>query len=231
MGDEPDVGSLQVVEFRRYTLKANEREHFSSYFDTYFPEAMQQLGAETVGSFVERDHPLMFTWLRAYREMDDRAKSNAAFYYGPVWKEHKPAVNGLIVDSDNVLLLRPVSDKHGVMLLPAVDPVNERDGARGVAVALLFKVQRERLDTFIARAEVQLSRVASESIREAAFLVTLDEKNNFPQLPIRTDGPFVVWIGIARDDEAIARIDADAFDIKPEVIVLDPTKRSRLRWR
>jgi len=30
-------------------------------------------------------------------------------------------------------------------------------------------------------------------------LVTLDVPNNFPQLPVRTDGPYLVWLGIVRD--------------------------------
>ena len=50
---------------------------------------------------------------------------NASFYYGPVWKEHRTAANGMMVDSDNVLLLRPVSDKHPLLILPAVDPTIE----------------------------------------------------------------------------------------------------------
>ena len=32
----------------------------------------------------------------------------------------------------------------------------------------------------------------------ARFLVTLDVTNNFPQLPIRTDGPYLVWLGVRK---------------------------------
>jgi hypothetical protein len=38
------LGDFQVLEFRRYTIKEGEREHFAQYFDTYFPEALQELG-------------------------------------------------------------------------------------------------------------------------------------------------------------------------------------------
>jgi hypothetical protein len=30
---------FQVVEFRRYTVRDGEREHFATYFESYFPEA------------------------------------------------------------------------------------------------------------------------------------------------------------------------------------------------
>src|SRR5712671_1013708 len=111
---------FQVIEFRRYTVKEGEREHFAQYFESYFPEAFQQLGAIAVGQFYERKKPLGFTWMRAFHNMDDRAKINAAFYYGPLWKEHKPTLNGLMTDSDNVLLLRPLSPERGITVLPAV---------------------------------------------------------------------------------------------------------------
>src|ERR1043166_8100533 len=49
------LGDFQVIEFRRYTIKEGQRENFARYFDTYFPEAFQQLGAMAAGSFLERD--------------------------------------------------------------------------------------------------------------------------------------------------------------------------------
>jgi hypothetical protein len=74
-------------------------------------------------------------------------------------------------------------------------------------------------------------------------LITLDVNNNFPQLPVRTDGPYLVWLGIVRDDQALekqlmplterlAAILAGSGLLRqmPELIVLDPTPRSRMRW-
>ena len=75
---------FQVIEFRRYTIRDGEREHFAQYFESYFPEAFQQLGAVAVGQFLERGNDSRFTWLRAFHNMDDRAKVNALFYYGPL---------------------------------------------------------------------------------------------------------------------------------------------------
>ena len=79
---------FQVIEFRRYIVKEGEREHFAEYFESYFPEAFQQLGAIAFGQFFERKNPVGFTWIRGFKNTDARAIINAGFYYGPLWKEH-----------------------------------------------------------------------------------------------------------------------------------------------
>jgi hypothetical protein len=57
------LSDFQVFEFRRYTIKEGEREHFAQYFESYFPEAFQQLGAIAAGSFFEQADPSGFTWI------------------------------------------------------------------------------------------------------------------------------------------------------------------------
>ncbi len=111
-----------VIEFRRYTIKAGEREHFARRFESYFPEAIQQTGAIIAGEFLERSNQSVFTWIRGFHDLDDRAKLNAALYDGPVWKEHRSQMNELLIDSDDVLLLHPLHPEQGVLIGPAVDP-------------------------------------------------------------------------------------------------------------
>jgi hypothetical protein len=80
-------------------------------------------------------------------------------------------------------------------------------------------------------------------VREAGLLCSLDAANNFPQLPIRTDGAFVVWLGVMPDEPALTRtfLPLDESSRRPlaqspllngpiERVVVTPTKRSRLRW-
>jgi hypothetical protein len=234
---------FQVVEFRRYTTKQGEREHFATYFESYFPEAFQQMGAILFGQFFERRNPVGFTWLRGFKNTDARAIVNAGFYYGPLWREHSSTMNNLMVDSDNVLLLRPLSPERGIPVLPSVDPVKEGKGAQGVVVAEIFAVKPESVDTFAQRAEATFANYRAAGAREAGVLVTLDVHNNFPQLPVRTDGPYLVWLGIVRDNQTLetefaplAERSVESLSAtgllrgKPEVVILYPTHRSRLRW-
>ena len=241
---DPHLTDYQAIEFRRYTIKPDERAHFAQYFDTYFPEAFQQLGALAAGSFLERKKPNGFTWIRAFHTLDDRAVANAAFYYGSVWNEHRNTLNDLINDSDNVMLLRPMTPERGLQILPAVDPVREPGGASGIVVAQIFCVKKDGLESFARAAEPIFARYRASGAREAGVLVTIDVQNNFPQLPIRTDGPFLVWLGILRDNTMlenqfipVTNDSAAAFsstgllrEPPPELVILDPTPRSRMRW-
>ena len=234
---------FQVVEFRRYTVKEGVGENFGRYFESYFPEAFQQLGAIVFGQFLERKNPTGFTWIRGFKNLDARPVVNGTFYYGPLWREHSTTMNGLMVDVANVLLLRPLSPSRGVLVLPAVDPVYESKGAQGVVIAQIFAVKPNRIEDFAQRAEATFAEYRDAGVREAGVLVTLDGPNNFPQLPIRTDGPFLVWLGIVKDnDELETRFKpllkrslpmfsaTKLLRAEPELVFLDPTRRSRLRW-
>lgn len=230
------MSTFPVIEFRRYTTVAGKRDQFVRYFETLFPEAFQQLGAMALGQFAERDNENGFIWMRGFQTYEDRAIVNAAFYYGPVWQEHRSTLNGLMTDSDNVLLLRPLTPERGVPVLPAVDAVLEADGAQGAAVAILCTPKPGCMDKFAALAEPSFRRYAEAGVREAGLLVTLDAANNFPQLPVRSDGPHLVWLGVAGSDEALAAardvralVATDLLRTPPEVINLAPTRRSRLR--
>jgi hypothetical protein len=233
----------QVVEFRRYVTSDGELAHFVKYFDTYFPEAFEQLGAMVFGQFTERGHPNHFTWLRGFRDINARPIVNAAFYYGPLWKEHRIKVNAILPDSDNVMLLRPLHADQGITVLPAVDPVAEEHGAQGVVVAQIFAVKKGREEAFAKQAEAAFAGYRVEGVHPAGVLVSLDVPNNFPQLPIRTDGPFLVWLGVVRDSTTLnerlaprlaaveqSLVAGGALRGTPERVVMDPTPRSRLRW-
>ena len=237
------LSNFQVVEFRRYSIKEGEREHFAKYFESYFPEAMEQTGAIAAGSFVERKQQNGFTWIRCFHTIEDRAVANAAFYYGPVWREHRSTLNDLMTDSDNVMLLRPLAPEQGVTILPTVDPVTEPTGAEGVVVAQIFAVKANSVEAFAKAAEATFASYRAAGAREAGVLVTLDVANNFPQLPIRTDGPYLVWLGILKGNHMLeteftplvehalqSLTGTGLLRGTPELVVLDPTRRSRLRW-
>ena len=243
MGTIAHLKNFQVIEFRRYTIKEGEREHFAQYFDTYFPDALEQTGQLIFGEFFERQNPTGFAWIRGFHSMDDRAIANANLYYGPVWKEHRSTMNGLITDASNVLLLRPLTPAQSIPVLPAVDPVSEPNGAQGVIVAQIFQVKPNSVNAFAQKAEATFAAYRATGAREAGVLVTLDVPNNFPQLPVRTDGPYLVWLGIVQDNEALeTRFNPVAQHAiqslaatgllrgEPETLILDPTRRSRLQW-
>src|SRR6185437_7044048 len=159
------------------------------------------------------------------------------------WREHRIKVNAILPDSDNVMLLRPLHPDQGITVLPAVDPVTEEDGARGIVVAQIFAVKKGSEEAFAKEAEIAFAAYRIEGVHPAGVLVTLDVPNNFPQLPIRTDGPFLVWLGVSKDETTLERrlapiltsvetslVAGGLLRSTPERVVMDPTPRSRLRW-
>lgn len=229
------MDTYPVIEFRRYTTVEGGQAAFTRYFETLFPEAFQQLGALALGQFTEHGNPNSFLWLRGFTSWEQRAVANAAFYYGPVWKEHKATLNGLMTDSDNVLLLRPLRPGSGVPAMSVVDPLREPDGAQGEAVAVLCAVQPGQVERFAELAAPAFAAWRAAGWREAGILATLDMPNNFPQLPVRGDGPHLVWLGIAPAGcappalQALGESAQDVLREPLERILLRPTPRSRLR--
>jgi NIPSNAP protein len=237
------LGPFTVYELRRYTVTEGERGNFAAYFETFFPEAFQQLGALFLGQFFERATANRFTWLRGFRDLDQRAVVNAAFYYGPLWKEHRTSLNERLLDWKNVLLLRPLRPERAVTVMPAVDPVRESAGATGVVVMQVFAVRAGETERLAEESETVFAAYRAAGAREAGVLVTLDVPNNFPQHPVREDGPFLVWLGVLTGAPGdVARITELATEQgeslrasgllreAPELVLLDPTPRSRLRW-
>lgn len=234
---------FQVIELRRYTVKDGARKNFVHYFETYFPDAIEQTGAIIAGSFYERNRPNGFTWIRGFHTVEARPVEDAEFYYGPVWREHRKTMNDLLTDSDNVLQLRPLSPEQGVTILPPVDPLAEPNGAHGIIMALICPIKANSVEAFAKQAESTFAGYRAAGAREVGVLVTLDAANNFPQLPVRTDGPYLVWLGLLKDNRTLEQGLAPVIQNSipsltatgllreaPEVVVLDPTPRSRLRW-
>jgi hypothetical protein len=237
-----------VIELRRYRLKAGTRAQFARCFESWFPDAFQQLGAITFGHFVERAQADRFTCLRGYRDMAARLTINEAFYDGPVWAEHKARLNAMLVDSDDVLLLRPLHAGSAPPALPAVDPLAEAHGAQGIAVAHVVKLAPQARARASAAAEACFACYHGRGVTELGVLATLDVPNDLARQPIRSDGHYLVWLGMLRDEAALAglRAQCDAAScalfaaghldgaLTPaaaaELLVLDPGARSRLRW-
>ena len=141
------------------------------------------------------------------------------------------------------MLLRPLSPDRGIPVLPSVDPVKEGKGAQGVVVAQIFAVKSNNVDAFAQQAEATFAGYRAAGAREAGVLVTLDAPNNFPQLPVRTDGSYLVWVGIVKDNKTLETRFTPLAERSlqplsatgllrsaPELVILDPTRRSRLRW-
>jgi hypothetical protein len=237
-----------VVELRQYTLKPGKRDVLINLFEREFIESQESVGIEVIGQFRDLDHSDRFVWLRGFRDMTSRAKALTDFYGGPVWKAHREAANATMIDSDNVLLLRPALPTSGFSLENMKrPPVGPDDVPKNLVVATIYYFEGPVAVDFIDFFEQELKPAATSlGARVSAYFVTENSENTFPALPVRGGENVFVWFSIFQDlaayENYVAALSQSErwrdevsdelksyLDRAPEVLKLSPTSRSQLR--
>jgi len=236
-----------IIELRQYTLHTGKRDDLIELFDREFVETQEAVGIQVIGQFRDLDDPNRFVWLRGFNDMPARAQSLNAFYGGPVWKAHREAANATMIDSDNVLLLRPVHPTSGFSLK------NEERGAfdstmttSGFLIGTIHYFDTEVDSEFISCFENKIKPTLTDAGASIlAYFVTEDSANNFPALPVRENENVFVWFGGFPDqaeyenyvaalaksklwNEEISKSLTRRQTRTPDQLRLSPTARSRL---
>jgi hypothetical protein len=193
-----------VMELRQYTLHPGQRDVLIDVFERHFIEGQEVEAMRIVGTFRDLDNPDHFVWLRSFPDMPARAAALSAFYTGPVWKAHSAVANGTMIDSDNVLLLRPARPGTGFPVVSASLPPRDAKGAgRGLVVASIVYLRRstpgEFVDFFENELKPQWERAGASILAE---LVTENSANTFPALPVREGERVFVWVSLFEDEAA-----------------------------
>jgi hypothetical protein len=193
---------ITVVELRQYTLRPGKRDVLIGLFDREFVEPQEAVGARLLGQFRDLGDPDRFVWLRGFADMRAHHAALTGFYGGPVWARHRDTANATMLDSDDVLLLRPLT------------PVR-RPGKPAALIAITVAAQ----DTS--------ARVAGAGGEVLATLRTEHARNTFPALPVREGEDVRVTIAAFGDVREHARYvaESDAF----QELRLAPTEKSWLR--
>jgi hypothetical protein len=191
-----------LVELRRYRLHPGRREDLISMFTRVFADALEADGMQVLGEFRDEDEPDHFVWLRGFPSdsPEERAAALDRFYGGPVWAKHREAANATMVDSDDVLLLRPLTP-----FLPA------RRGPVALTVALLDSPPPAG------------ALPAGEGL--IAVLATAGVPNLYPKLPVR-DEHAMVWLQAGEEPAPPPPAVADRLLGEPLVSQLMPTSAS-----
>ena len=216
-------------------------------FEREFIESQEALGITLVGQFRDLDDPNRFVWIRGFADMTTRAQALETFYSGAIWKKHREAANATMIDSDNVLLLRPARPAAGFSLENAERQApGARENPRALVVATIYHLQdgtgNDLVEFFERAIQSELTK-AGTSVR--AYFVTENHPNTFPALPVREAANVFVWFSVFSDEKAYER-HADALanlmqwrnkiaeeltarlKERPEILRLVPTPRSRL---
>lgn len=193
-----------VVELRQYTLHPGKRDVLIELFDREFVESQEILGMYVIGQFRDLHDPNRFVWLRGFLNMSERAEGLKAFYGGPVWKAHREAANATMIDSDNVLLLRPARPGSG-FLLGNRPPVGANEIPRSLIVVTIYYLDAPADDHFVDFFERMLKPALIDSGASIlAYFVSESSTNTFPALPVREGENVFIWFSCFRDQAAYA---------------------------
>jgi hypothetical protein len=184
-----------ILELRQYTLHPGRRDVLIDLFEREFVESQEAVGMTLVGQFRDLDDPDRFVWLRGFPDMPRRAEALSSFYGGPVWKAHRDQAVATMIDSDDVLLLRPVDARSG---FPDPDaarpPIGETAVPPSILVATTYfrdrPFDREFADFFDRSVHPVMAAGGAPPL---ARLQTEHAENTFPALPVRTGENVFVW--------------------------------------
>ena len=237
-----------VIELRQYATQPARRDELIELFEREFVEPQEAVGMHVIGQFRDLDAPDRFVWLRGFADMPVRAQALAGFYSGPTWKRHREAANATIVDSDNVLLLRPARADTGFAQPPAQRVASgalPMDGGLIEAGICLLDVPAD--DGFLERFEGQLApRLRAAGAELIGIYVTEAGANTYPRLPVREGEQALVWFARFADVDAHHRFESallvdgewrgavaqsllHGLKQPPQRMRLSPTARSELR--
>lgn len=237
------TAAIGVLELRQYTLRPGQRDRLVTLFERAFIESQEALGIALPGQFADVADADRFVWLRGFVDMAARAHALAAFYDGPVWRAHRDEVNATMIDSDDVLLLRPWQpfDLRGLERAPAGRPL-PAGPVRAMICPLRPGSARTVAQAFDSRVR---PRWEAHGAQLLGSWITEPARNNFPRLPVREEEPVFVWFAGFADEASHARwrhaIEADpataealarwqaSLDGPPQWLHLAPTARSLLR--
>ncbi|MER6999429.1 NIPSNAP family protein [Streptomyces sp. NPDC000410] len=195
-----------VVELRQYTLHPGQRDVLIDLFDQEFVETQEAVGMTVLGQFRDLDDPDRFVWLRGFDDMPRRADALESFYGGPVWHAHRDRANATMIDSDDVLLLRPASARGG---FPAPPGARQAPGEPAASPPSLLLATiwygHGPFDTpFVEFFERRVRPVLTEAGGEPlAYLRSEHAPNTFPALPVRMNEEVFVWFARFADEGRI----------------------------
>ncbi len=199
----------EVFELRQYTLHPGQREALIELFDRAFVETQEAAGMQVIGQFRDLDEPDRFVWLRGFADMAARRRGLESFYGGPVWAAHRAAANATMIDSDNVLLLRPAWPGAAMALARAASDRAAPGSLQpppGLIDVTIFYLREPAGPALLAWCRQHMwSSLAEGGASCQAWAVTESSPNNFPRLPVREGEPVLVGIAVFPGVDAYER--------------------------
>jgi hypothetical protein len=168
--------------------------------------------------------------------MEARKRALSTFYGGPVWTEHRDAANATMIDSDDVLLLKPAWGNAGFDLsgLLRTAPAEAEKPSIENHLPGLVEIQIHHLrpgaeGEFAERFRVEAVReLATNSACLLGAFVSEHAENTFPRLPVRAGENVFVLVTSFEGERAHAGFQAMLTSPARQAPELNPAKPSQM---
>lgn len=191
-----EIGS-PIVELRQYTLRHGKRDVLIDIFKREFLDGQEGAGIEIIGQFRDLDNPDRFVWLRGFPDMASRPQKLEAFYTSPTWKAHRDAVNEILVDSDNVLLLRHAWTGSE---FPRKNRAPLDEVRTSLVTANICSLHSDASSDFVQFFNSTIKPILTATGAPClASFITESTANNYPRLPLRDGENVFVWFTFFRN--------------------------------
>jgi hypothetical protein len=192
--------SAGVIELRNYLIKPGRRDEFINYFEENFIKSQNILGGYTLGNYRVKGADDNFFWIRGFKDMPSRNKFLNDFYYGPFWNQHKNVANPLLLNNDNVHLLRPLNLRDTSNEVETSFNTNWFGKEKGIAVVDYF-TSNNKLDKLIEFVRKKYITILSISgIENTSFWISETIPNEFIVLPVFQDKNLMVQISFYKNE-------------------------------
>lgn len=228
---------IRVLELRNYVTRPGQRDKFISYFETNFIDSQNAIGGYILGQFRVEDAVDNFFWMRGFNDMASRSRYLPEFYRGAFWKQRRNRANEMLINNDNVYLLKPLSPSED----QTDTAVNSNEfGKKKGLVVIDYYVANTRLKELTEFFKSKyLPFLKGHDVSTTAWVSELTE-NDFPGLPVFQDKNLLVTITPFKDEAEyrlkLKQINADSnqkllTELREIVttkttVVLHPTKKS-----
>jgi hypothetical protein len=191
---------INVLELRNYLLRPGMRSEFSKYFAEHLVQPQIDRGGYVLGQYQVKDAPDRFLWLRGFSSMETRSRFLPGFYGGTVWKQHGQKANSMMLNSDNVHLLKPlVWDGNAFAQGQGIraDRLKCKDGI-AIIDSYIANTKLDKLIAFFSRVYIPLLRTTE--LGQSTFWVSELMENDFPALPVFQDKNLLVVLTFYNDE-------------------------------
>jgi len=188
--------NLKIIELRNYLIKPDTRDRFIDYFESHFIDSQKELGGYPLGQFTVKNDDDKFFWIRGFKDMKSRIVFLRAFYeQGLSWKKFGPEANEMMLDSDDVYLLRPLNDRKDSQDLSQTVSSSVFEKLKAFVVINFYFSEENHLYNLINFFQTDyVPFLNSLKINDTTLWGSEMAENDFPRLPVIQDSNLLVAI-------------------------------------